>query len=70
MMMERYPNLKEEVGSLNPSCEVSSLLDGKLVRLSIASCALVLVYQPSVSFFFNIYIYNKDSKEEGWGGEG
>jgi len=30
MMVERYPNLKEEVGSLDPNCEISSLLDGNL----------------------------------------
>jgi hypothetical protein len=29
MMVERYPNLKEEVGSLIPGCEISSLLDKK-----------------------------------------
>ena len=29
MMLERYPNLKEEVGGSNPGCEISSLLDGK-----------------------------------------
>jgi hypothetical protein len=27
MMVERYPNLKEEVGGLNPSSEISSLPD-------------------------------------------
>jgi hypothetical protein len=32
MMVERYPNLKEELGGLIPDCEISSLLDGKLVR--------------------------------------
>ena len=32
MMVERYPNLKEEVGGSNPGCEISSLLDGKLAR--------------------------------------
>jgi hypothetical protein len=29
MMVEGYPNLKEEVGGSNPGCEISSLLDGK-----------------------------------------
>ena len=28
MMVERYPNFKEEVGSSNPDCEISSLPDG------------------------------------------
>ena len=27
MMVERFPNLKEEVGSSNPGYEISSLLD-------------------------------------------
>jgi hypothetical protein len=29
MMLERYPNLKEEVGGLVPGCEISSSLDRK-----------------------------------------
>ena len=29
MMVERYPNLKEEVGGSNPRCKISSLHDGK-----------------------------------------
>ena len=32
VMVEGYPNLKEEVGGSNPNCEISSLLDGKLAR--------------------------------------
>jgi hypothetical protein len=32
MMVERYPNLKEEVGGSFPDCEISSQLDRKLVR--------------------------------------
>ena len=49
MMVERYPNLKEEVGSSNLGCEISSLPGGKLVRWSTASCALTLAHRPSVS---------------------
>ena len=30
MMMERYPNLNEEVGGAIPGCEISSLLDRNL----------------------------------------
>ena len=30
MMVERYSNLKKEVGGLIPGCEISSLLDMKL----------------------------------------
>jgi hypothetical protein len=44
MMVERYPNLKEEVGGLIPDYEISSLLEGKLARWSTASCALALAY--------------------------
>ena len=32
VMVEVYPNLKEEVGGSNPGCEISFLLDGKFVR--------------------------------------
>ena len=49
MMVERYPNLKEEFGGLIFSCEIYSLLDGKLVRWSNASCALALACRPSIS---------------------
>jgi hypothetical protein len=42
MMVERYPNLKEEVDDLIPGCEISSLPDGKLAMWSTASCALTL----------------------------
>ena len=49
MMVERYPNLKEEVGSLVPSCEISSLHDIKIARWSTTSCALALACQHSVS---------------------
>ena len=50
MMVERCPNLKEEVGGSIPGCEISSLLDQKkLARRSIASCALALACGPSVS---------------------
>jgi hypothetical protein len=47
MVVERYPNIKEEVGASNPGYEISSLLDGKLTRWSTASCALAC--RPSVS---------------------
>jgi hypothetical protein len=49
MMVERYLNLKEEVGGSILGCEISSLLDGILARWSTASCALELVCQPYVS---------------------
>jgi hypothetical protein len=42
MMVERYPNFKDEVGGSIPGCEISSLLDKILVRWSIASYALAL----------------------------
>jgi hypothetical protein len=40
MMMERYPNLKEEVGGLNLDFEIYSLPDEKFARWSTASSAL------------------------------
>jgi hypothetical protein len=32
MMVERYPNIKEEVGGSISGCEISSLPDGKLAK--------------------------------------
>ena len=50
MMVERYPNLKEEVGGSNSDYEFSSLLDGKKIdKWSTASCALALACRASVS---------------------
>jgi hypothetical protein len=49
MMVERYPNIKEEVDGSIPACEISSLLDEKLAKWSTASCALALACWPSVS---------------------
>jgi hypothetical protein len=49
MMVEKYPNLKEEVGGSIPDCEISSLYDGKVAKWSPASYALALAYQSSVS---------------------
>ena len=34
MMVERYPNLKEDVGGSIPGCDISSLLD---INLTMAS---------------------------------
>jgi hypothetical protein len=49
MMVERYPVVKEEVGGSIPICEISSLLDMKLVKWLIASCVLASACQPYVS---------------------
>ena len=49
MVVERYPNLKEEVDSSNPGCEISSLPNGKLAKWSTTSYALALACQSSVS---------------------
>ena len=49
IMVEIYPNLKEEVGGSILSCEISSLLDIKLAMWSTAFCALALACRPSVS---------------------
>ena len=51
MMVERYPNPKEEVGGSIPGHEISSLLDIKLARWSIASCALAPARRPSILNF-------------------
>jgi hypothetical protein len=59
MTVERYPNLKEEVGGSIPGFEISSPLDKKLAKWSIASCALTLTYRPIVS-----KKVNKKSKRE------
>ena len=40
MMVERFPNLKEDVGGSMPGSEISSLLHRKLARWSTASCVL------------------------------
>ena len=48
MMLEGYPNLKEEVGGLIPNREISSLFDGELARWSTISCALALACPPFV----------------------
>ena len=47
--MERYLNLKEEVGGSIPGCKISSLRDEKLAKWSTASCALALACRPYVS---------------------
>jgi len=56
-MVERYPNLKEQVGDSIPGCEIFSLLDKKLVRWSTAYCASALACRLSVS--------NKKQKNDG-----
>jgi hypothetical protein len=39
MTVERYPNLKEEVGGSIPGCELSSLLDKK--NCHVVNCILL-----------------------------
>jgi hypothetical protein len=56
MMVERYPNLKEEVGGLNSGCEISSLPDGKLVRW----CNCLLCFGAGLSAFY----LTKEEEEE------
>ena len=49
-VVERHPNLKEEVGGSILGFEISSLpLDTKLVRWSIASCVVAPACRPYVS---------------------
>jgi hypothetical protein len=56
MMVERYPNLKKEVGGSNPDYEISSLLGGKLAKWSTASYALALACKFSISLIIIIII--------------
>ena len=49
MMVERYPNLKEEVGGLNPDCEISPLLDIILPGAQLPPMLWRCIYQLSVS---------------------
>ena len=51
MVLERYPDLKEEVGGSIPGCEMFYPLDRKLARWSIASYALALACRH--------YVYKK-----------
>jgi hypothetical protein len=61
LMMERLPNLKEEVGGLNPDYEISSLPDEKLARWSTASSTLALACRPFVSFIIIRIDKNKNN---------
>jgi hypothetical protein len=45
-MVERYPNLKEEVGGLNPNCEISSLPNGNLPGGQLPHVLLALACRP------------------------
>ena len=49
MMVERYPNLKEEVSGSIPSCLLSSLLDINFPGGQLPPYALVLACWPSIS---------------------
>jgi hypothetical protein len=60
-MMERYPNLKEKIDSSILGCEISSLLDQKLVKWSTASCALALTCWPSLSPINNNHNHNNNN---------
>ena len=52
MMVERYPNLKDEVGGSIPGCEISSLLDKKTCQ--VVNCLLCFGVGMST-----IYLTNK-----------
>ena len=45
MMVERYPNCKEEVGGLILGYEISAMFDCE-IKWSTASCALALAHRP------------------------
>ena len=49
LMVDIYPNLKENIGSSIPAFEISSLLDRKLAWWSTASCTLALACRPFIS---------------------
>ena len=53
IMVERYPNLHEEVGGSLPGCEISSTWQ-ITIRWSIASCALALACWYFVSKTYNL----------------
>ena len=63
MKVERYPNLKEEVGGSITGCEICSLLDIKLARLSAVFCASTLTCHPFVSTTPKI---NNNNNLQGW----
>ena len=48
-LVERYPNLKEDVDGLIPNCEISSLLHRIFDKWSTVCYALVLTCWPSIS---------------------
>ena len=66
MLVERCPNLQEEVGGLTPGWEISSLLDEKLARWSTTSSALALACRPSVSGKRLSTLYIFDRCRSGW----
>jgi hypothetical protein len=49
MMVERYPNLKEEVGGSIPSCEISSLLINKTYQM--VNCLMCFGARMSAFWF-------------------
>jgi hypothetical protein len=49
MMVERYPNPKEEVGVSIPDHKISYVLDRIHAKQSTASCALAFACRPFVS---------------------
>jgi hypothetical protein len=59
MMMERYPNLKEEVGSSIPDYEISSLLDKKTYQ--VVNC--LMCFDVGLSAFSK-KIYKKEKKRK------
>ena len=63
--MERYPNLKEEVGSSIPGYGISSLLAINLVRWSTASCDLALACQHFVSIKKKLASYGRFDRTSG-----
>ena len=66
-----FPNLKEEVGSSIPGCEIPSMLDEKLAGWSSASCVLwrwpIGFMPPKNEVFFSkriLYMFTLDEQGE------
>ena len=67
MMVERYPNLKEEDDGSVPGCEISSLLDRKLAMWSTFLCfgAGLSMSQKRIKTHTNIHTHTHKSMKGG-----
>ena len=61
MMVERYPNFKEEVGGLNRGCEISSLLDKNMAwacRPSILKKIIIMIINKIKNIEMHVHTSN------------